>query len=295
MSPRSDRLPAGRVIKGLSPLAEPRRLPYPGAAMTAAPDSALSGAVPVSGGSPLHGTAAQASAAAPMVGAVAPASAMAGAAAYAPEDEARIEEALMQAETAGYQQGLAKAQRDADGVLAKARDALEAEFRQREAQRQAEVAEALARLEGALQGVTAEQQSLRQQVSGLAVSLAFEALCRLLARSQDRRQILLDLVTEALDRSGLAGQGALPVLRLSRADAQLLAAAGEEAQAVLSRVQVVEANGLLPMEALLERSGAGLDIGLRTQLELLRAAWSDTLARHAATHGASTDAAQEGR
>lgn len=293
MSARPDGRPAGRVIKGLSPLAEPRRLPYPGAAITTAPGAGSSAALPASGGAPLPGTPAQTADTAPALESVAAAIAVGESAAYAPDEASRIEEALMQAEKAGYQQGLAKAQRDAESALAKAREALEADFRQRDAQRQAEVAEALARMEQALQDATGQQQLLRQQVSSLAVSLAFEALCRLLARSQDRRQILVDLVTEALDRSGMAGEGALPVLRLPRADAQLLTDTGEDAKAVLSRVHVVEADGLLPMEALLERSGAGLDIGLRTQIEVLRAAWSDTLAGHAAAPVAGPRATPE--
>lgn len=232
-----------RVLKGLSPTIAPRRLPY--------------AEVPLE------------------VGAVVSVSVDAMRLRPEPAEadlQARVHAAMMEAERLGYQQGLQNGQREAQANLSREREALGRQAQAREADRQKEVATVLGTLARTLETHAARQQRLQHDMAEHSVALAFEAVCRLLGRAEERRGLLVDLVGEAMTRRPFVS---MPQLRLSRADADLLTGAVDDGpvSTLLKRVCVVVDESVGPLGALLEGDGAGLDIGLDTQLQALRDAW----------------------
>lgn len=182
-------------------------------------------------------------------------------------------EGLQQGREAGLQLGLKDAQARLDEATEAAQAAAAAKLERESARLAKQWSERMARLDALVQSFEGQLSRYWGHLEVDAAELAFEVACRVLGDSAARRQLIEDMVAQAM--SALRGQ-ALRV-RLSDADLALLAEAGEgESAGLRARHPGVEWIADPSVQAggcLIDGEAGTLDARLEVQLQRLLQQW----------------------
>jgi flagellar assembly protein FliH len=173
----------------------------------------------------------------------------------------------------GLRQGLADASARIASELSSRQRHLEAQFEQAEAKRAAEHARRLASLDGVVQGFAQSRDALVRAIEADAVSLAFEAVCKVLGPESGRGELLSSLVRQGLAK--LHGQAVMRI-RLHPRDLDELQASSE-GRALSARqpgLQWTADPSLQRSSCLLDTDRGTLDASLQTQLGRLAQLWA---------------------
>ena len=182
-------------------------------------------------------------------------------------------EGLQQGREAGLQLGLKDAQARLDEAIQAAEAAAAAQLERESARLAKQWSERMARLDALVQSFEGQLSRYWGHLEVDAAELAFEVACRVLGDSAARRQLIEDMVAQAL--SALRGK-ALRV-RLGAADLALLGDAGEgESVGLRARHPGVEWIADPSVQAggcLIDGEGGTLDARLEVQLQRLLQQW----------------------
>jgi flagellar assembly protein FliH len=178
----------------------------------------------------------------------------------------------------GYETGMREGLKEAERKVA---EHLQAQTAKIEAQAQAhlekltkEHAERLARLDSLLAGLNDAMAERLAELEPAAVSLAYEAVCKLLGPKAARAETVGALVAHGVQQ---LRSGTLLGIRLHPADLALLSESPERQALALQHHAVQwEADAAAPRgSCTLVTDRGSLDASLGTQLERLRALWSE--------------------